>query len=139
MNFSTKEVLIDSEVPEQSVTAFNSDVKTCLKGFVEKLKERSKLKHKIVSNLDCLNPKSIKQRSVSTLTKKMDGCLMEISKANILSKEECNSVESEYKTMLKDVKPHHMEKLEEFDISVDRLDTFYDQQLSSSKKYPNLY
>ena len=55
LNFSNRQALRDAEVSEQSEIAFRCDVKTCLQSFLEKLKERSNLKHKLVSNLDCMN------------------------------------------------------------------------------------
>ena len=76
VNFSTKEALAEVNTSEQDEIAFKVDVKACIRSLVEKLRERSNIQHKIVSHLDCLNPKTIRERSTATLTKKMDGCLL---------------------------------------------------------------
>ena len=112
LNFSTRQALRDAEVSEQSEIAFRCDVKTCLQSFLEKLKERSNLKHKLVSNLDCMNPMTIERRSVGTVAKKLGGCLTELSKNKTLSPDECNLVETEYRKMVLEAKGKHQDKFQ---------------------------
>ena len=64
------------------------------------------MKLQLIGNLDCLNPSSIVKKGSSALSTEMEGVLYEMSKSKLLSAEICDSVEAEFKTMVRNAKTY---------------------------------
>ena len=62
---------------DQALVHFKVDVKHFNKALVGKLIERSSLTYDLVNKLDSLNPHTIVKRSLSTLSNKFEGVLLE--------------------------------------------------------------
>ena len=106
LNFATTQALKDDEVKDQDLLIFRCDVKSMLVGIFEKLRERSNLKLQLIGNLDFLNPISTVKNGSSAFPTEMEGVLYEINKSKLLSAEVCDSVEAEFKTMVRNAKTY---------------------------------
>ena len=110
MNFATKEALRQSGVlSDQALIRFKTDVKDLYKAMIAKLKERSSLTYGLVNKMDSLNPHTIANRSVTTLSKKFEGVLMSFSEAKLLPVDECDQAERQYKIFVERAKREHQE------------------------------
>ena len=82
---------------------------------------------------------TIERRSVGTVAKKLGGCLTELSKNKILSPDECNLVETEYRKMVLEPKGNPQDKCQQFEVTRDRLDDFYGTKVEVASKYPTIW
>ena len=101
---------------DQDLLTFRCDAKSLLVGIFEKLRERSNLKLQLIGNLDCLNPISIVKKGSSALSTEMEGVLNEMSKSKLLSAEISDSVEAEFKTMVRNAKTYQKGEVASFDV-----------------------
>ena len=69
------------------------------------------------------------KKGSSALSTEMEGVLYEMSKSKLLSAEICDSVEAEFKTMVRNAKTYQKEEVASFDIKKDRLESFYSEFL----------
>ena len=138
LNFATKEVLQEAKVNEQAQLQYKTDVKCMYVAILGKIKERSSLKYALISNLDCLNPSTVDQRSDQSLKRKMEGCLLEFVSKKVMNTSDADLVKKEYRDFISEVKIECQEELRKFDVKTDRLDTFY-YNICSKIKYPSLW
>ena len=80
LNFATKNALRDAELDNQEEIRLKTDIKTMYVAATNKLNERSSVKSNLLlGNIECLSPVIISTRSTNSLTKKLEGLLLEIT------------------------------------------------------------
>ena len=111
-----------------------TDLKCMLVSMIQKIKERSSLKCDFLANLDCLNPKKISLRSTLSLMKKIEGKFSH----KILTVEDCDHVETEYKVFIGQAKYYSSDEFGAYDVKSNSLDSFYVGH-EINQKFPNLW
>ena len=126
----------EKKLSQRQVFEFKKECCTMLASIVAKIQERSPLKYNFARKLICLDPRLIAtepDRAVEmfreVLTKLVD--------KKWRTAEQADQVWMQYKKLVLEVKQYH--KFAEFSFGVDRLDTFFFEELNQQKIYESLW
>lgn len=119
------------KLQEQKTVNFKRDCRSYYVGMLEKMFQRSPLKHSLTKYITCLNPELV-HTSPETSTKLMKRCLEVMVEGEIISGTEADRVFDEFRKLITNAAAR--EKLANFSRSKVRLDEFWMALLSNSEQ-----
>lgn len=119
------------KLQEQKTVNFKRDCRSYYVGMLEKMFQRSPLKHSLTKYITCLNPELV-HTSPETSTELMKRCLEVMVEGEIISGTEADRVFDEFRKLITNAVS--LEKLANFSRSKVRLDEFWMTLLSNSEQ-----